>query len=159
VVGGRALRVLAGAAVLAVAATIAAKAELLGAPVPRQMGFLPSNTPIQDGIEWFHNDVLMPAILGISVLVTALLAYCVWRFHERTNPVPSRTTHNGPLEIAWTIAPALVLVIIAVPDTQSDGVAVALELRLSEGCWRVRVRFPDERRQGVEARRYSSALG
>jgi cytochrome c oxidase subunit II len=116
VVGGRAWKVLAGAAIVAVAATIAAKAELLGAPVPRQMGFLPSNSPIQDEIEWFHNDVLMPAIVGISVLVTALLAYCVWRFHERTNPVPSRTTHNGPLEIAWTIAPALVLVIIAVPS-------------------------------------------
>src|SRR5664279_1951182 len=58
----------------------------------------------------------MPAIVAISVLVTGLLAYCVWRFHERANPVPSRTTHNGPLEVAWTIAPALILVIIAVPS-------------------------------------------
>jgi cytochrome c oxidase subunit 2 len=30
--------------------------------------------------------------------------------------VPSRRTHNGILEFAWTVAPALVLVIIAVPS-------------------------------------------
>ncbi len=38
------------------------------------------------------------------------------RFNERANPIPSRMSHNGPLEIAWTILPALVLVVVAVPS-------------------------------------------
>src|SRR5579871_1219675 len=80
------------------------------------MGFLPANTRIQEGIEWFHNDLLLPVTILISLLVLALLAYCVVRFSEKSNPTPSRTTHNGPIEIAWTVAPALVLVVIAVPS-------------------------------------------
>jgi cytochrome c oxidase subunit 2 len=40
----------------------------------------------------------------------------VWRFHETANPVPSRRTHNGLLEITWTVLPALTLVVIAVPS-------------------------------------------
>lgn len=54
--------------------------------------------------------------VGISLLVLVLLGFVVFRFNENAHPVPSRTTHNGPLEIAWTILPALVLVIMAVPS-------------------------------------------
>ena len=113
---GRASRVFSWAALAMVMAASAAKAELIGAPVPGQMGFLPSNSPVQDNIEWFHNDILMPVISLITLMVVALLVYVIIRFNERANPVPSRTTHNVPLEIVWTLAPALVLVVIAVPS-------------------------------------------
>ena len=93
-----------------------AKAAIIGAPEPGQIGFLPANSPIQSDIEWFHNAILLPVTIGISVLVLALLAYVVFRFNERSNPSPSRTIHNGPLEIAWTVVPALILVVIAVPS-------------------------------------------
>src|SRR5271165_3046408 len=93
-----------------------ARAAILGAPAPGQIGFLPANSPIQSDIEWFHNAILLPVTIAISVLVLALLAYVVVRFNERTNPNASRTTHNGPLEIAWTVVPALILVVIAVPS-------------------------------------------
>lgn len=45
-----------------------------------------------------------------------LLAYVVFQFNEKANPIPSRLTHNTPLEIAWTVIPALILVVIAVPS-------------------------------------------
>ena len=80
------------------------------------MAFLPANTPIQADIEWFHNAILLPVTIAISVLVLALLAYVVVRFNEQSNPTASRLTHNGPLEIAWTVIPALILVVIAVPS-------------------------------------------
>ncbi len=32
------------------------------------------------------------------------------------NPTPTTTTHNTVLEIAWTIIPILVLVVIAIPS-------------------------------------------
>ncbi len=89
---------------------------MLGAPERGQIGFLPAAGAIADDIQWLHNAILLPVTVGISLLVLALLAYVVWRFNEKANPVPSRTTHNGPLEVAWTVLPVLVLVIIAVPS-------------------------------------------
>ena len=65
---------------------------------------------------WFHNWILLPVTIGISLLVLGLIAYIVYRFNETANPVPSRRTHNGLLEFAWTVVPALVLVVIAVPS-------------------------------------------
>ena len=101
-------------------ATIAAggpaRATLLGAPERGQIGFLPANSPIAGDIQWLHNAILLPVTVGISLLVLVLLGYVVIRFNENAHPVASRTTHNGLLEIAWTVLPVLVLVIIAVPS-------------------------------------------
>ena len=93
-----------------------AHAALLGAPEQGQIGFLPANSPVADDIQWLHNVILLPVTIGISLLVLILLGYVVYRFNENANPVPSRTVHNGPLEIAWTILPVIVLVVIAVPS-------------------------------------------
>jgi cytochrome c oxidase subunit II len=93
-----------------------AGAALLGAPEQGGIGFLPGNSQIADDLMWFHNGILLPVIIGISLLVLALIVYIVWRFNETANPVPSRRTHNGLLEVTWTVLPALVLVVIAVPS-------------------------------------------
>jgi cytochrome c oxidase subunit II len=118
VMGGWLFAIRAGAAALGSSAIVgAARAEaIIGAPVPGQIGFLPANTIVQSDIEWFHNAILLPITIGISLLVLALLAYVVYRFNEHANPVASRTVHNTPLEIAWTVLPALILVVIAVPS-------------------------------------------
>ena len=52
----------------------------------------------------------------ISVFVLALLLIIIVRFNARANPTPSRTTHNTPLEIVWTIVPVIILAVIAVPS-------------------------------------------
>ena len=147
-VGGRTRSVLISAVLLG-ATPMAARAELLGAPVSGQTGLLPANTPIQAGIEWFHDDLLMPIIIAISILVLALLAYCVWRFNERANPVPSRTTHNAPLEVAWTIAPVLVLVVIAVPSFRllADQLVIPapdLTVKATASQWHWNYTYPKE---------------
>ncbi len=98
------------------AASGPARAELIGAPQSGQMGFLPAASPVATDIQWLHNAFLMPVTVGISLLVLALLAYVGYRFNENANPVPSRTIHNGPLEIIWTVLPVVVLVVIAVPS-------------------------------------------
>ena len=104
------------AALTAGLAASKAAAELVGAPTSGGIGFLPANSENADDIFWFHNWILLPVIIGISLLVLALIVYIVWRFNETANPQPSRRTHNGLLEFAWTVAPALLLVIIAVPS-------------------------------------------
>jgi cytochrome c oxidase subunit II len=113
--GGRSLAIRAGLVALAASAIPgAASAALLGAPEPGQIGFLPANSIVQSNIEWFHNAILLPITIAISLFVLALLAYVVYRFNERASPVPSRTAHNGPLEIAWTVLPEQL--IIPAPD-------------------------------------------
>src|SRR5690606_32427298 len=55
-------------------------------------------------------------ISGIVLLVLALLITVIVRFNARSNPVPSRTTHNTLLEVGWTVLPVLILVAIAIPS-------------------------------------------
>ena len=111
--GGIALALAAGAAVAALATS--AHAEY-GYATPGQIGFQSPVTELARYLQWFHNDVLVPLIFVISLFVLALLGYVVWRFNEKANPVPSKTTHNTLIEIVWTIAPVIILVFIAIPS-------------------------------------------
>jgi cytochrome c oxidase subunit II len=107
------------AAVLAIAcapSSVQAAAGLIGGPEPGEIGFLPANGENAENMFWFHNWILLPVTIGISLLVLALIVYIVWRFNETANPVPSRRTHHAGIEIIWTVAPALLLVFIAVPS-------------------------------------------
>jgi len=65
---------------------------------------------------WMHNWFLLPVITAISLLVLGLLLYVVVRYSRRANPEPSKTTHNTAIEVVWTILPAAILVVIAVPS-------------------------------------------
>lgn len=98
--------------------TGSACAAVAGHAEPGQIGFQDAVTPIAENIHWFHNDILVPITVGISVFVLALLVICAVRFNEKAHPVPSKTTHNALLEVAWTIVPVLLLVIIAIPSFQ-----------------------------------------
>ena len=42
--------------------------------------------------------------------------YVMWRFSEKRNPTPSRTTHNTTVEVLWTVIPVFILVAIAIPS-------------------------------------------
>ena len=58
----------------------------------------------------------MTIITVITLFVLVLLVLVIVRFNARTNPVPSKTTHNTLLEVAWTLVPVMILVAIAVPS-------------------------------------------
>jgi cytochrome c oxidase subunit 2 len=63
-------------------------------------------------------DLMVPIFwmaLGVFVVVEGLLVYTVLRFRRRPNAgIPSQIHGNTQIEIAWTIAPALIAVVIAV---------------------------------------------
>ncbi|PZO81036.1 MAG: cytochrome c oxidase subunit II [Sphingomonas hengshuiensis] len=80
--------------------------------VDLQQQFTPNGREAKD----FHNHILMPVIVAISLLVLFLLGYVAIRFREKANPVPSKTSHNTTIEIIWTAAPVLILALIAVPS-------------------------------------------
>lgn len=86
-----------------------------GQPEPWQLGLQPGATPVMDNIIWFHNFLLY-LIVAITLFVLALLVIVAVKFNARSNPVPSRTTHNTTIEVIWTVVPVLILVMIAVPS-------------------------------------------
>jgi len=92
-----------------------AATETTGQPHPWQLGLQAGATPVMDDVIWFHNFLLY-IIVAIALFVLALLVIIVVRFNARSNPTPSRTTHNTTIEVIWTVVPVLILVTVAVPS-------------------------------------------
>ncbi|WP_248313396.1 cytochrome c oxidase subunit II [Bosea sp. F3-2] len=84
-------------------------------PSPWQLNLQGAATPVAEFIHWFH-DWLNIIIGVVTLFVLALLIYVIFRFNEKANPVPSKTTHNALLEVCWTVIPVLILVVIAIPS-------------------------------------------
>jgi cytochrome c oxidase subunit II len=98
----------------ALVANGAASAEL-GQPAPWEYKLQESATEVMDFITSFHTALLV-VITVITLFVLALLIIIVVKFNAKANPVPSRTTHNTLIEVAWTLIPVLILVAIAIPS-------------------------------------------
>lgn len=104
------------AAVFAAMAAAPALAQgAVGAPTPWGMGLQESGGPIKDAISEF-NALVFGIIVAITIFVMLLLAWCVWRYRAAANPTPSTTSHNTLLEVAWTVVPVLILIVIAIPS-------------------------------------------
>ncbi|MEQ1618234.1 MAG: cytochrome c oxidase subunit II [Terricaulis sp.] len=84
-----------------------------GAPTPGGVHFQEPATAVMRDIVSFHDNWLMPIIVGVSVFVLALLLWIIVRFNRRANPTPRKFTHNLLIEVIWTIAPVIILVVIA----------------------------------------------
>jgi cytochrome c oxidase subunit II len=87
----------------------------VGQPVPWQMDRQVAVTENARDIHAFEHWMHWLS-LGISLFVLGLILWCIFRFGEKRNPTPSRTTHNTAIEIAWTIVPVLILVAVAIPS-------------------------------------------
>ncbi|HYG91047.1 MAG TPA: cytochrome c oxidase subunit II [Azospirillum sp.] len=88
---------------------------LAAAPQPWEMGLQPAASPVQHALDNFH-DLLLVIITGITLVVLALLVTVIMRFNAKRNPTPSKTSHNTLLEVAWTVIPVIILIVIAVPS-------------------------------------------
>ncbi|MEJ2014630.1 MAG: cytochrome c oxidase subunit II [Limibacillus sp.] len=88
---------------------------LAAEPQAWYMNFQEAATPVMERIEGFHN-LLLVIITAISVFVLGLLIYVMWRYSEKRNPTPSKTTHHTLIEVVWTVVPVLILLVIVVPS-------------------------------------------
>ncbi|MEJ1993630.1 MAG: cytochrome c oxidase subunit II [Limibacillus sp.] len=88
---------------------------LAAEPQAWYMNFQEAATPVMERIEGFH-DLLLVIITAISVFVLGLLIYVMWRYSEKRNPTPSKTTHHTLIEVVWTVVPVLILLVIVVPS-------------------------------------------
>ncbi|WP_347311050.1 cytochrome c oxidase subunit II [Defluviimonas sp. SAOS-178_SWC] len=85
--------------------------EVVGAPHPGGTGFHPAVTELAHEQQWLDHMLLYLCIAVVAVVVTLLLVV-ILRFNSRANPTPAKFTHNTPLEIAWTLVPVLILVVL-----------------------------------------------
>jgi cytochrome c oxidase subunit 2 len=131
------------AALLAAGTALAA----FGHPEPWQLGLQSAASPVMEDIVWFH-DFLLWLIAAITLFVLVLLVYVCIKFNARSNPVPSRTTHNTLIEVVWTVVPVLILVSIAVPSFrllffQLNPPAADLTIKATGKQWFWSYAYPD----------------
>lgn len=146
---------------LAGSAFAQAKVPVIGIPHDWQMGFPDSYTPVQQHLASLH-DLLLVIITLISLFVLALLLYVVYRFHVSRNPAPSTVTHNTVLEIAWTIIPILILVVIAIPSFRllyygDKAPDAAITVKVTGHQWYWQYEYPDQGNISIDSRMLAEA--
>jgi cytochrome c oxidase subunit II len=121
----------------------------IGMPVADGIHLQDQYSPLGEYARWIHDGVLMPIIIIISIFVLALLVWVVVRYNARSNPVPSKTSHNTLIEVVWTLVPVLVLVGIAVPSIDllakqyKPAPAGSLTIKATGNQWYWTYSYPD----------------
>lgn len=98
-------------ATLSAGAALAQDLPIVGAPHDRGLGFHPAASELARDQQWL-DGLLHWIMLAVVVLVVVLLAVVILRYNSKSNPNPARFTHNTPIEVAWTVVPVLILVVI-----------------------------------------------
>ena len=118
-----------------------------GQPEDWQLSFQDAASPLMQNLIDLH-DFVFWIITAITVFVFLLLAYVCVRFSAKNNKKPSTTTHNSMLEIAWTLIPVLLLVVIAIPSfrllyNQNDFSKIDMTIKATAYTWYWSYEYPD----------------
>jgi cytochrome c oxidase subunit 2 len=121
----------------------------LGQPAPWEYKLQESATEVMDFITAFHTGLLVVITL-ITLFVLALLVIVVVKFNAKANPVPSRTTHNTLIEVAWTLIPVLILVGVAIPSfrllfLELDIPKADVTVKATGNQWNWTYSYPDDK--------------
>jgi cytochrome c oxidase subunit II len=120
-----------------------------GMPVDGGIGLQTQFSPIGHYARWFHDAILLPIIVIISLFVLFLLLWVMARYNRRKNPNASRTSHNTVIEVVWTLVPVLILVGIAVPSIDllakqyKPAPAKAVTVKVTGNQWFWTYAYPD----------------
>ena len=98
-------------------ATTAAFAASAAAQTPHawELGMQQAHSPVENGIQNLHG-LVNGLMIAVVIFVAGLLGYVMWKFSAKRHPTASRISHNTVLEVAWTVVPVLILVVIAIPS-------------------------------------------
>jgi len=129
---------------------------VVAAPKPWEMGMQAAYSPMKEGIIQLHTLVLWIITL-ITIFVGALLVWVMVRYNAKRNPVPSRLSHHTGIEIAWTVIPVLILVVIAIPsfrliyylDRTPDP---DMTIKVTGHQWYWEYTYPDQGNVDIESR-------
>lgn len=122
---------------------------LASQPKPWEIKFQKAATPVMEMVTHVHNTLLI-VIFSIAILVGVLLIYVIWRFRKKKNPVPSQNTHNVPLEILWTLIPAVIVLVLMFPALRAlyfmDQVPeAAMTVKVTGHQWYWTYDYPDNK--------------
>jgi cytochrome c oxidase subunit 2 len=148
--------VVVGAAVGVHGTTCALAQGAVGAPQPWEMGMQRAFGPLKERVIDLH-DLVLVIITVITLFVGALLIWVMYRYNSKRNPVPSQTSHNTILEIAWTVVPVLILVVIAIPSFrliyyQDRTPDPDMTIKVTGHQWYWEYSYPDQGNIDVESR-------
>ncbi len=84
---------------------------VIGAPVPGGINYQPAVTPVAEDVHWL--SFWVHTTMGLIVLlVSVLLLIVIFRFNAKRNPTPAVWTHNTRIEVAWTLIPVVILIVM-----------------------------------------------
>lgn len=98
-------------------------------------------------------DLLVPifwAAVAVFVVVEGILLYTVWRFRSHRNDgIPMQIHGNTTIEILWTVAPALIVLVIAVLTFRTQAInsrqdPTALQVHAIGQQWWFAFEYPDQ---------------
>ncbi len=127
---------------------LAQEGEAVGASHNWQTGFQePASSLARQAFD-FHDNLLMPVLTAICLLVFVLGGFICWRFSEKRNPKPSKRTHNVRLEVIWTLIPVAILVVLFVPSFNlmraiEDVSEASLTVKATGHQWYWSYEYPD----------------
>ena len=128
---------------------------LASEPRDWQLGLQAPASTTMERIDVFHDALTWIATI-ISLFVMVLLLWVIFRYNEKANPTPSKTTHHALLEVAWTIVPVIILVLIAIPSFNLLYYADRVEdpdmtLKITGHQWYWSYEYPDHGGFGFDA--------
>ncbi len=126
------------------------------APKPWEMGMQAAFSPLKERVIDLHNMVLVIITL-ITIFVGVLLIWVMYRYNAAKNPVPSQTSHNTVIEVAWTVIPVLILVVMAIPSFrliyyQDRTPDPDLTIKVTAHQWYWQYTYPDNGDISIESR-------
>ena len=135
--------------IISLIAIISPNLAVSAEPKPWQMDLQKPSGIIAEAATDLHNFLLIVITL-ISLFVLGLLVYVCWRYREKINKNPSRTSHNTLIEILWTVIPVLILIVIAVPSfkllyLQETDKEYDMVVKVTGAQWYWNYEYPDEK--------------
>ena len=118
-----------------------------GQPTEWQMGFQDAASPLMQDLINLH-DFVFWIITFITIFVFVLLLYVCIKFSAKNNKTPSKVTHNALLEVAWTVIPVVLLMVIAIPSfrllyNQNDFTNIDMTIKATGYTWFWGYEYPD----------------
>jgi cytochrome c oxidase subunit 2 len=111
-----------GRAALTLGAALATQAalavnDLPGGPAVNQIDLHPPVTKIAADQMWLHNMMLF-ICLGIFIAVFGVMFYSIIKHRKSKGAVPATFHESVKVEIAWTVVPFIIVILMALPATK-----------------------------------------
>jgi cytochrome c oxidase subunit 2 len=133
-------------AVAAVALVLAACSEVKN---NGQNSLEPKSPQAQKIYDLFVPILIIAIVVGIAIIVATVFVALKFRYKKGSNENPKQVHGNTRLEIGWTVVPALLLAIIAVPtvatifDLAENPGPQALQVHVVGKQWWWEFKYPD----------------